>query len=122
MLSREELKGITWDYNPREAFGGIKVTYENQKQLAAEFFKNYIQANSEDGLYDEELEKKAYLATDNFIKREKKHYEAYNKGKQWFSWKGERLPVLYVSRVERFKKLAEEFEKRQEEILDKIEG
>jgi hypothetical protein len=115
-------KGITWEYYERFPFGGVVVTPENKKELIKDKAREYHDKEPE--LSTAECVQKAK----GFIELNKKMYDAYLKGKQYFKFKGEKYPVMDTSRLERFKeqaaKLSEKWsnmdEKEKDEYIEQL--
>jgi len=101
-----KLEGITWFYEERSPYAGTIITAFNKLDIIKEKAREYKKDNPE--LSTEECVIKAK----DFVLREKKHYEAYLKGKNYYHYKGQKRPVMSDSRVERFKKYAEEIQSK----------
>jgi hypothetical protein len=104
----DHLRGQTWSYVKRSKFAGTEIPLDKES-------KNEI--IKQKGLEYKEKNPEATAAEciewgKRFISREKKHYRAYLKGKNAYSYKGGRYLVEDESRLEHFIKMAQDFEQR----------
>lgn len=118
-LSREELKGVTWDYFKREPFAGRVITPQNRNSIIKEKYLEYLSKSESHGkegdVNDRQEERIAYIEARNYVNFEKKHERAYLKGKNAFTFHGEKRLVLTLDRVERLKENLAEIEERYKE-------
>ena len=99
-------EGKTWSYIELDGskFAGRYITGKNRREIIREKSYEY-KSNNEDATPSECLK----YAKD-FVRREQKHYKAFVKNKNYFWYKGSKYPVMTESRLDRFKKMAEQLE------------
>lgn len=110
-------KGTTWEYYPRFPFAGEVVTGENRRELTK---KKYLEVlarepkNGEESLTPEQ----AMAYAKDWIRLNQKMYKQYLKGKQYFKFKGERMPVMTSERLQRFKEIAMDLKDKWENMTE----
>ena len=82
----------------KPGFLGVVITPENRNTVIANFFNVFLKKVNEDEKYQglTEVEKKelsrVYALME--VNRQKKHYDAWLKGKTFYKYKGKIYPVL----------------------------
>jgi hypothetical protein len=112
----DHLRGQTWEYIKRSNFAGTMIPLDkaSKNDLIKQKGLEYKEKNP-DATVEECIEWGM-----RFIRREKKHFRAYQKGNNSYSYKGGRYLVEDQSRLEHFIKMAQELEQRQIENKGEI--
>lgn len=108
-------RGRTWEYVPRSRFAGTEVTWKNKRDLIKEKAREYKEKNPEASTEE------CVEWGKRFVRREQKHFKAFLKGKNSYSYQGGRFLVEDQTRLEQFVKFARELDEKwsnKEEVLE----
>lgn len=100
----DHLRDKTWTFVPRSKFAGTEVNWQNKRDVIKDKAREYKEKNP-DSSTDECIE-----WGKRFARREQKHFKAYMKGLDSYSYLGGRYKVEDQSRLEHFIKMAKMFE------------
>jgi len=114
----DKFRGTTWAYVPRSRFAGTEITWKNKRDVIKEKAREYKEKNPEASTEE------CVEWGKRFVRREQKHFKAFLKGKNSYSYKGGQFLVEDQSRMEQFIKFAKELEDKyqpSDEVLDSVE-
>ncbi len=102
--SNNDLEGKTWSRVERTPFVGEVIDATNKREIIKREALKYKEANPD------ATAQECYLRGCHYVNRERKHYKAYLKGKNSYTYKGGTYLVEDEARKKVFEMLNEKFE------------
>jgi len=103
-ISNKDLEGETWSRVERTPFAGEVINAINKRHIIKREALKFKEANPDATSYE------CYLRGVHYVNRERKHYKAYLKGKNSYTYKGGTFLVEDEARKKVFEMLNEKFE------------
>lgn len=102
----EHLLGVTWQFVRRTPFAGEVIDYSNRRQVIERVAREWKEKNPEATAAE------CYLRGRHYANREQKHYRAYLKGNNSYTYKGGKYLVEDAERKSVFEQFNREIEER----------
>jgi len=102
-------RGVTYQLIPNEAFAGDMITGSNRRDFIKRYFVEFLSKMIEDGELDkdeplsDDVKARALNSSLERVRMNKKAHKAYLKGDSYFKYRGNRMLVPTIDRVELMK-------------------